>query len=227
MDGENKMKARLNNFLLAIITVISGLLISGFYYFLSPQIEKTRQEKQNQIMQQFFPEGANFISVNPALTVVKDREDREIGFVCKTEDNGGYGGRVNFIVALDKEWKIKDFLMTEHAETPGLGTLVNEPGFRKAFQGIMPTLENLPADKKDFQKKLGIDAISGATYSSMAAVRGMADVFQKAGDYHKVWQFDRVWNAVSGAYAAYAEKFPAPVYRRRAIQQQQPEGGIQ
>ena len=113
--------------------------------------------------------------------------------------------------------------MTEHSETPGLGTLVNEPAFRKAFYGIYPTKDNLPKGKEDFKKKLGIDVISGATYSSMAAVEGMGNVFKKTEDFYQTWQFEQIWEIVSNTYSTYAQKYPAPVYRRVVNEEAQGE----
>lgn len=217
------MKTRLQSYILPIITVISGLLISSFYYFFLPKIKKTQELKENQVMHQFFKKGTAFLKLNSSLTLVRDKQEQDLGFVCKTESNSGYGGKVHFIVALDNQWKILDFLMTEHAETPGLGTLVNEPAFRKAFIGIYPTWDNLPKGKEDFKKKLGIDVISGATYSSMATVEGMGNIFKKTGDFYQTWQFEQVWEKVSDIYSHYAKEYPSPIYRRGVNKETQGE----
>lgn len=176
-----------NKLILAIITLICGFLISGFYYLLNEKIQKTQSDKELSIKKTFFPDGKYFEETEIGLIIVKNETKTELGYLYLTEDPSGYSGKVKFLVALNLDGTVKDFLMTEHNETPGLGTEVNSAWFKKGFKDVYPLPENLPTGKKDFKEKLGIDAISGATISSMATVRAISKDAKK----YTQWCLDR------------------------------------
>ncbi|HOJ49996.1 MAG TPA: FMN-binding protein [Spirochaetota bacterium] len=164
-----------NNYILIIISFLSGLLISGFYYFLFDKIETVKKETRIQLQKSFFPEAQFFEEVNKDTIIVKDKNNDIIGYVVYGSSNKGYGGNINVIVAFDNNGNIKDFLMIEHNETPGLGTNVNKEYFRKGFIGKPPLKEELPLSKDEFITKLGIYPVSGATYSSLAVSYALID----------------------------------------------------
>ena len=60
-------------------------------------------------------------------------------------------------------------------ETPGLGTKASEPAWMAQFFG--KTLEQIPLSPQDF-KKQAVDAISGATLTSLAVVRDLSDALK-------------------------------------------------
>jgi electron transport complex protein RnfG len=206
-------------YMLAIITMVSGLLISFFVFLLEPQIQATRRSKEIEIRKGFFPGGKYFIkSEQKDLLIVQDENKNDIGYLFTTQDPNGYGGMVKFLVAMNADWTIRDFLMTEHAETPGLGTKVNASWFREGFQGKMPLKNSLPDDKKEFPGKLGIEAISGATLSSMATVRALE---KKGTEYFDWWKnrlqkkMEKAEQFVYEELEKFDEEYNPRKYRRR------------
>lgn len=101
----------------------------------------------------------------------------------------GFGGDVKVIAGISLEGKIIGVMVTEHSETPGVGTKVTD---RKAAKSLWATLagkaksDAFPpneyldafADRQAGEFKFGkgegeIHAISGATYSSKAVLAGV------------------------------------------------------
>jgi len=81
---------------------------------------------------------------------------------------GGYGGDLLLMVGVDLvDKKLTGMEAVSHSETPGLGARIEEAGFRRQWKG-------LPIDQDVAITADGgvIDALSGATTTSRAAVRG-------------------------------------------------------
>ncbi|MBN1551809.1 FMN-binding protein [bacterium] len=79
---------------------------------------------------------------------------------------GGYGGDVTVMAAIDlRSDQISGIEVTQHKETPGVGTRVTEPGYLNKYRKISINQEI----------KLGkdVDAISGATKTSTAVADGI------------------------------------------------------
>ena len=79
----------------------------------------------------------------------------------------GYGGMISMVLGIDVNGQVSGVHILKHAETPGLGSRINEPGFRQALKG--KSLANSKLFRGDLAvKKDGgdIDAIAGATISS-------------------------------------------------------------
>ncbi|MEE4164630.1 MAG: FMN-binding protein, partial [Desulfocapsaceae bacterium] len=85
---------------------------------------------------------------------------------------GGYGGDIIIMIGVDLvNGALTGMETVSHSETPGLGARIEEPGFRRQWSG-------LPVDQPLAITADGgvIDAISGASTTSRAAVNGTNDV---------------------------------------------------
>ncbi len=96
-----------------------------------------------------------------------------IGYVVEVSTKG-YGGAMKMFVGIDKAQSVTGLSLTSHNETPGLGSKAADPKFSDQFLGAFPEKEFFvvkSAAKADYE----IQAISGATVSSRAVTRGVAD----------------------------------------------------
>ncbi|MFN2355189.1 MAG: FMN-binding protein [Desulfopila sp.] len=85
---------------------------------------------------------------------------------------GGFGGDLKIMVGIDlKTERMTGMEVVSHSETPGLGSRIEEITFRRQWQGL-PTDNPVALNSEGG----GIDAISGATTTSGAAIRGTNDV---------------------------------------------------
>jgi len=111
-----------------------------------------------------------------------------IGRVYLVESNG-YGGVISMSVGIDNSGKINGVKIISLSETPGLGSKVQEEPFISQFIGIEPK-EPLTVVKSGGSKAEEIDAVSGATISSKAVVKGIQaaidtdfKIREKGGDF--------------------------------------------
>ena len=89
----------------------------------------------------------------------------------------GFGGDIGVIVGIDAaSGDLLGIGITTHKETPGLGALIQEPGFREGFKGL-----DLSAAVKVTGDGGQVDAISGATISS----RAVCEAVNKASAFYK------------------------------------------
>ncbi|MGB4431225.1 MAG: RnfABCDGE type electron transport complex subunit G [Limnochordia bacterium] len=101
-----------------------------------------------------------------------DDQGQIVGYAFVGEGNG-YGGAVRVLVGVDENTdQILNVKILNHAETPGLGSRIEEEGFRSQFAG--KTVQDPIAINQD------IDIISGATISSRAVADAVRSGLQDA-----------------------------------------------
>lgn len=88
-------------------------------------------------------------------------DGRLTGYVVKTLTKG-YGGDVEIFTAISRDGVVSGIMVGKHSETAGLGDAIEADDFRNQFKGI-----DAQKDIKD-----EVQAISGATVSSDAAIKG-------------------------------------------------------
>jgi electron transport complex protein RnfG len=94
----------------------------------------------------------------------RDPQGNVAGFAMQVLPRG-YGGPIVLMVGIGPDGTVIDTAVVEHKETPGLGTEIENPVWKKQFAG--KSKDSVLAINKD------IDAISGATISSKAMLRGV------------------------------------------------------
>jgi electron transport complex protein RnfG len=115
-------------------------------------------------------------SSRPELSIVKEaykafKGDSVTGYVFVVESKG-YGGDIQITVGINNDGKITGVKIGENNETPGLGTKASEAPFKTQFENITPQ-EPLKLVKGNKAGPEEIDAISGATVTSKAVVKGV------------------------------------------------------
>lgn len=169
---------------LSAITGLAGFVLSGLKVWTSPIIEEqVLTYVQKPAIQQVFFDADNdpiadrkkFPKPNGApdeeLLVFPVVKGGKLQAIAMEGAGKGYGGDVNVIVGIDTTTdKVVGISITTHKETPGIGSRVTEPSFTKQFKGRL-------LEKAKLKKEGGdIDAISGATYSSIGATEAVKQV---------------------------------------------------
>lgn len=139
-----------------------------------------------------FPNAASFQKLEtdtPDLTVYSalNGEGELIGYVASASDKG-YGGSIEVVVGMNLDGEIVGTVIGangDFSETAGLGAKVKDASFAEQFLGMKYTGEavqfssggggfKIPAGSLSVEKVPtsggGIDAVSGATYSSVAVI---------------------------------------------------------
>ena len=101
------------------------------------------------------------------VTFYRARRDGElVGTAFKVIAPDGYSGNIEVMVGVEPDQSIHGIEILAHAETPGLGSKIEEPWFKKMFRG--KSLDN--ADWRVKKDGGDFDQITGATISPRAIV---------------------------------------------------------
>ena len=103
-------------------------------------------------------------------------DDKLIGTAVIGSSEKGYSGLVKLMIGFNPDKSIKNIVVLEQKETPGLGTKMREEKFMRQFRGKKPSEFHLkpPKDGGD------VDALTGASISTRAfgeATQMAYDVF--------------------------------------------------
>jgi electron transport complex protein RnfG len=170
---------------LSMLTGLAGFILSGLKVWTTPIIEEqVLTYVQSPAIKQIFFDMTNdpiadrkkfskpgAASADDQLIVFPIMKDGKLQAVAMEGAGKGYGGDVSVIVGIDTTTdKLVGISITTHKETPGLGSRVAEPGFTKQFKGRLLEKAKLKKDGGD------IDAVSGATFSSIGATEAVKQV---------------------------------------------------
>ncbi|MFW6414038.1 MAG: RnfABCDGE type electron transport complex subunit G, partial [Verrucomicrobiota bacterium] len=204
------------SFSLGLICLLAATVLSFAYFKTKDRQEAAAMEEQARALRKVLPEFTNQpFDDNVIIELEKEedvdvefyraRKDGQINAVAGQTESGGYGGAVTVLVGLSLDGEIRKIVVTDHQETPGLGTKATE---REAARTIVDILSedrgdqtgektSLPpnpyldqyedynvTEKQRFkltQSGGDIDAVSGATVTSDAisdAVSQIANAFK-------------------------------------------------
>lgn len=148
--------------LLLICLVISGAL-SVIYQVTAPRIEQINKEIADAARMQVLPDADAFTAVEGELpdgTTEYYIANNGSGVVVTTQ-NKSFGGTITVMTGFDAEGAITGVTITDHADTPGVGTKAMDPEYLSQYQGLTAT-DNAANIKKD----TAVDEVTGATVSS-------------------------------------------------------------
>lgn len=149
---------------LVVICLVVTLALAGTYSIANPIILENQAKAADEARMTVLPEGDAFTAYDGTLV------DGVLD--CYMADNGagmaitanykGFGGAVKVMVGIDADGNITGATVTEHAETPGLGTKAMTPEYLSQYQGVGEVVGG------HINNDTNIDAISGATITSNA-----------------------------------------------------------
>ncbi|MBQ9691077.1 MAG: FMN-binding protein [Eggerthellaceae bacterium] len=164
---------------LSTICLIVTLALAITYKVSNPVIEANAIEYATAARTQVLAEADAFTEYEGALIDGVDElyiANNGAGVVATTAYKG-FGGLVTTMVGIDGDGKITGVTVTEHAETPGLGTKITDPEYLKRYIGVTEAPANHINDDKN------IDAVSGATITSNAVYGCVHLAFIQLDDY--------------------------------------------
>ena len=160
---------------LLVITLVSGFALGYVNELTIEPKAKAKLERKVNAIKQVLPEFNN----NPVEQVKLIKSDKAkdsieiytgmmdempIGTAVIGSSEKGYSGLVKIIVGFNPDESIKNIVVLEQKETPGLGTKMKGEKFMRQFRGKKPSEFNLKP-KKDGGD---IDALAGATITTRA-----------------------------------------------------------
>lgn len=172
---------------LFVITIVAGISLGFINDITKAPKAKAKLERKVNALKQVLPEFNN----NPVKDVLMFKSDKfkdsievyaatfndqPIGTAVIGSSEKGYNGLVKIMVGFNSDNSIKNIVVLEQKETPGLGTKMKDEKFIRQFRGKKPSAFNVKPTKDGGD----VDAIAGATISTRAfgeATQMAYDVF--------------------------------------------------
>lgn len=170
---------------LLIIAGISGAILAFSNEITEPIIaEMEREESFGAFFEIFGDEAEDFIDLEEGvleeiqekddsiLEVYKavDSSDSEIGYVFKVKSNG-YGGDIVTAVGIKNEEGLAGIKVVQNAETPGIGTRIEDESFTDSFREKSVEADLSATDAPSTESE--VQLLSGATVSTNAVLNGV------------------------------------------------------
>jgi len=155
--------------LIVIISVVALTLTDGIT---KDKIALAKKEAIAETLATLFPEMNDFtIDEESGLyTPLADGEKLGHAFMATAT---GYGGAIDILIGLKPDATLRGIKIISQQETPGLGAKIVEGSFLAQFKGLSVDEVDLSADGGK------VDAITGATISSAAVVKGVKEEILK------------------------------------------------
>lgn len=176
-----KLKSTFKNMFLSlfIISLVVAVLLAQVNKMTAKPIAAAKALKLENAIKEVVPEFDN----NPVEEAYKmstangdsllvypaKKGDEVVGFAVNTYSNNGFSGNIQIMVGFDMEDKVVNYAVLSHAETPGLGSKMND-WFRDITKPNQVVIgRNLSEGNLSVSKDGGqIDAITASTITSRA-----------------------------------------------------------
>lgn len=173
---------------LAVISAVAAGTLALVDSFTKPKIEAFKAESEASAYQQVLPEADSFaddaalmesIAKQPRFSLIQNvkigtQQGTQVGWVCKVA-SPGYSSDIVMLVGIKTDGSLGKVMVLAQQESPGLGTNVTDP----AFIEQPPIAEANAGQELKVTKDGGtVQAITGATISSRAVLRGINQVFE-------------------------------------------------
>lgn len=156
---------------LVVIAAVLGGLLALTYGSLKPLLDAADSREFERALQEVYPSFSRYetkqLGEKPYYILYQN--DTIVAYVFRAS-YPGYGGPVETLTAVTNGGVARVVVMSMSGETPGLGTKARDHKWLSQFLGR--GVDGIPTTKPDFQAK-GCDAVSGATFSSLAVTRGI------------------------------------------------------
>lgn len=154
---------RLTLVLFLITAVVAGLL--GFVNELTAdRIAENTQKKAQEAMRQVLP-ADEYTALAVVGNDVSEVYECEGGFVIRLSVNG-FGGEIDMMVGVDRNFAVTGIAIVSHGETASLGANCTRADWQSQFVGV--------SEAQSVSKDGGsIDALTGATITSRAVTEGV------------------------------------------------------
>lgn len=170
---------------LFLITLFASGAVAVVYKLTEEPIAQAKGAKTSTAIGEVVPEFDNDIASTAktveidggaAIVYTAEKGGSAVGYAVETFTNNGFSGLIKLMVGFLPDGTINGIQVLQHAETPGLGSKMEEPGnvLTASFEG------NNPANLKMSVRKDGgdIDALTASTITSRAYVEAVERAYK-------------------------------------------------
>lgn len=159
---------------LALIAALAGAALGFANKMTAPVIEANELAAEKETLKKIYPDVSDdaFKKVEDKVsdTIVKIFQVEGKGYIFKMQVKG-YKDGTSFLVALNSDGSVFDYVAISNGDTSGLGTKVTEEPFREKLKGADATSNDLLSD-----------TITGATVSSKPVLEGIMEAAKYQAD---------------------------------------------
>lgn len=161
---------------LGLIAAVSAGLLAGVNLLTKDTIEANSEKRLVQTFAELVDGDVFAFQDDAELPLWRAVKDGSlVGYIVRLTGQGYSSDCIDILVGMDSAATVTGVMIFSHSETPGLGSKVAEPGFLAQFTG--KGLGSSIAAGED------IDAISGATSSSMAVIGSVSKAVKYVAEY--------------------------------------------
>ncbi|BBO19261.1 conserved hypothetical protein [Candidatus Brocadia pituitae] len=206
-----------------ILCTVFGTAISSVYYATLDMLKKNEKLHKNRIICQAFKLPVSGVSADAFQKAIDDnisydqityqgrpwdtfkqKDTGSIGFIFS---GTGFWDRITGIMVLSPDLlKCMAIQFLDQKETPGLGARIEEEWFTDQFKGV-PIAWDQPADKRIIigpspipNAKNRVDAITGATQTSLALMKFLNSELESFRAARKEWQEKKIFEVPSPSW---------------------------
>ncbi len=170
MMGTDRKEMINPTLVLFLICLVITVALAGTYQITKPIIDEINMKNANIARGEIFPDGEGAFTEIEADAVDGIIEiygaDNKTGYVFTVQDKG-FGGKMTVMVGINQNGEISGVKVTNHTETPGLGTKAMTVDYLSQYK------EKTAVTRTNAEGKTQIDAVTGATLSSNAIFRAV------------------------------------------------------
>ena len=161
---------------LVVICFAVTFLLAFTYGITAPIIAENTAKAASEARMELLPDADNFTDSGADLFVLEDGKvyavdaytaDNGAGMVVTVKSNS-YGGLLTAMVGLDKDGAVTGVKITEHADTPGVGTKAQDAGHLSQYIGHTELgSDTIKAHADDIVEVTGASVSSGAVHKAV------------------------------------------------------------
>ena len=160
---------------LVVICFVTTFLLAFTYGVTAPIIAENTAKAASEARMELLPEGDNFSDAGADLFVLEEGKvyatevytaDNGAGMVVTVKSNS-YGGVLTAMVGINKDGEITGVKVTEHADTPGVGTKAHAAEHLSQYEGLTELGSDVIKSDPSVQHVTGASVSSGAVHKAV------------------------------------------------------------
>ena len=161
---------------LVLICFVVTFALAFTYGITKPIIDENTAKAASEARMELLPDADNFTDSGADLFVLEEGKvyavdaftaDNGTGMVVTVKSNS-YGGLLTAMVGIDKDGAITGVKVTEHADTPGVGTKAQDAGHLAQYAGHTELgSDTIKAHADDIVEVTGASVSSGAIHKAV------------------------------------------------------------
>ena len=160
---------------LVVICFVTTFLLAFTYGVTAPIIDANTKAAASEARTELLPDGDNFSDAGADLFVLEEGKvyatevytaDNGAGMVVTVKSNS-YGGVLTAMVGINKDGEITGVKVTEHADTPGVGTKAHAAEHLSQYEGLTELGSDVVKNDPSVQHVTGASVSSGAVHKAV------------------------------------------------------------